>query len=80
MIRDLLAELREAAEMLRAEIPRGELKLASVEGLLKAAEAVCAVPPSSSNLLRWSLVRTARRKAVRDKWAGIAKAAEDDAD
>ena len=61
--------------MVRAQIPRGELSLASVERLLEAAEAVCAASPQLRQSPPRSSMQTARRKAVREKWARIAQEA-----
>ena len=38
---DAIAALRQAIEVVRAQIPKGELTLASVQRLLETAETVC---------------------------------------
>ena len=78
------APLRQAIEVVRAQIPKGELTLASVRALLEAAETVCragesarpvAAPAQPRQPARQSLKRLEERK----KWARIAKEAERDA-
>ena len=73
MMPDPLAALRQAAEAVRAQIPKGELTLASVERLLQAAEAVCAeAGPARAGEDRAS-PQASRRQEARRKWAQIAR-------
>lgn len=79
---DAVAALREALELVRAQIPKGELTLASVRRLLETAEIVCqeheraaATPPSPRAPARQSLKRLEERR----KWARIAREAEREA-
>jgi hypothetical protein len=79
---DAIAALRQAIEVVRAQIPKGELTLASVQRLLETAEMVCQgqerigpVPPSPRQPTRQSTKRLEERR----KWARIAKEAEREA-
>lgn len=77
---DATTTLRQAVETVRAQIPKGELTLASVERLLKAAEAVCAetvaaAPRPASK----PSPQTSKRQEERKKWAKIAKQNEKEA-
>jgi hypothetical protein len=79
---DAIAALRQAIEVVRAQIPKGELTLASVQRLLEAAETVCLgqvtarpAPAQPRQPARQSLKRLEERK----KWARIAKEAEREA-
>jgi hypothetical protein len=80
---DAVAALREALEIVRAQIPKGELTLASVRRLLDTAETVCqdqeraaaAPPPPPRAPARQSLKRLEERR----KWARIAREAEREA-
>jgi hypothetical protein len=81
MLPEATAALRRAVETVRAQIPKGELTLASVERLLKAAEAVCAEPEpvvSSTSTIKPS-PQVTKRQEERRKWARIAKQNEKDA-
>ncbi len=77
---DTTTALRQAVETVRAQIPKGELTLASVERLLKAAEAVCAetVPVAPRPAAKPS-PQTNKRQEERKKWARIAKQNEREA-
>lgn len=71
---DATTVLRQAVETVRAQIPKGELTLASVERLLKAAEAVCAEPtPVAAPVAVKPSPQTSKRQEERKKWARIAK-------
>jgi hypothetical protein len=79
---DATAALRQAIEVVRAQIPKGELTLASVQRLLETAETICrdqegtaALPPQPRPPARQSLKRLEERR----KWARIAKEAEREA-
>ena len=78
-----IADLRQAVEVVRAQIPKGELTLASVQRLLEAAEAVCqhqeqpAEAPVRSP--RQPARQSIKRQEERRKWARIAKEAEREA-
>lgn len=70
---DAIATLRQAAEVVRAQIPSGSLTLASVKTLLEAAERVCQEtnpPPSRKSS---SAARQAKRQEARLRWAKIAQ-------
>ena len=74
---DAVTALREAIETVRAQIPKGELTLASVKHLLNAAETVCADQEAAAPLrARGPSAQAARRQEERRKWARIAKEAE----
>jgi len=77
---DATTILRQAVDTVRAQIPKGELTLASVERLLKAAEAVCAetVPTAPPPSIKPS-AQTSKRQEERKKWARIAKQNEKEA-
>ncbi len=79
---DAIAALRQAIEVVRAQIPKGELTLASVQRLLERAETVCQdqeggrpAAPQPRQAARQSTKRLEERR----KWARIAKEAERDA-
>lgn len=72
MTSNLIQTLREATELVRAQIPRGELTRGSVERLLEAAEAVCAAGPPAPPV-RKPAQPNAKRLETRQKWARIAK-------
>ncbi len=65
--------LRQAVEVVRAQIPKGELTLASVERLLQAAEAVCADRPAPRVRTSKPSAQTSKRQEERKKWAKIAR-------
>jgi hypothetical protein len=67
------AVLRQAVETVRAQIPKGELTLASVERLLKAAEAVCTETAPAPQATIKPSPQTSKRQEERKKWARIAK-------
>ena len=74
---DPVAALREAIEVVRAQIPKGELTVASVQRLLETAERVCrrsAAPVSGPP--RSPSAQSSKRLEERRKWARIAKEAE----
>lgn len=78
---DAVTALREAIETVRAQIPKGELTLASVRHLLDTAETVCAAGEAASGApsparARNPSAQAARRQEERRKWARIAKEAE----
>lgn len=76
---DATTVLRQAVETVRAQIPKGELTLASVERLLKAAEAVCAEDtPAVAPVSVKPSPQTSKRQEERKKWAKIAKQNERD--
>jgi hypothetical protein len=79
---DATTALREAVEVVRAQIPKGELTLASVKRLLEAAEQLCQgreteaeAPVRPRQPARQSMKRLEERR----KWARIAKEAEREA-
>jgi hypothetical protein len=79
---DATAALRQAIEVVRAQIPKGELTLASVQRLLETAERICqdeematGLPSQPRSPARQSL----KRQEERRKWARIAKEAEREA-
>jgi spore cortex formation protein SpoVR/YcgB (stage V sporulation) len=77
---DAIAALRQAADVIRAQIPKGELTVASVQRLLDSAEAVCAQAGQSSAAAARAASRQAqRRQEERRKWARIAKQNEREA-
>ncbi|MFZ1430173.1 MAG: hypothetical protein WAS21_25790 [Geminicoccaceae bacterium] len=77
---DATTILRQAVETVRAQIPKGELTLASVERLLKAAEAVCAeTVPAAPQTASKPSPQTSKRQEERKKWARIAKQNEKEA-
>ena len=80
MLPEATAALRRAVETVRAQIPKGELTLASVERLLKAAEAVFAEPEP---VVRTAAIKPSpqvtKRQEERRKWAKIAKQNEREA-
>jgi spore cortex formation protein SpoVR/YcgB (stage V sporulation) len=77
---DAVAALRQAADVVRAQIPRGELTVASVQRLLDSAEAVCNQAGQSSAAAARAASRQAqRRQEERRKWARIAKENEREA-
>lgn len=83
MLPEATAALRRAVETVRAQIPKGELTLASVERLLKAAEAVCAEPEPAPAPVRATAAikpspQVTKRQEERRKWAKIAKQNERD--
>ncbi len=76
------AALRQAVEVVRAQIPKGELTLASVQRLLEAAEEVCqeAIPASPApSQPRQPARQSLKRLEERREWARIAKEAEREA-
>ena len=74
MLPEATAALRRAVETVRAQIPKGELTLASVERLLKAAEVVCAEPePVVKSAVIKPSAQVTKRQEERRKWAKIAK-------
>jgi hypothetical protein len=84
MLPEATVALRRAVETVRAQIPKGELTLASVERLLKAAEAVCAEPEPAPEPVRRAQTRpspqVSKRQEERRKWAKIAKQNEREAE
>ena len=79
---DAIVALREALEVVRTQIPKGELTLASVRRLLETAESVCldherteTLPRQPRPPARQSLKRLEERR----KWARIAREAEREA-
>lgn len=80
---DAVAALREAIETVRAQIPKGELTVASVQRLLETAERVCqtqeAPATSAPRASRAQSGQAAKRLEERRKWARIAKEAEREA-
>ncbi len=79
---DAVTALREAIETVRAQIPKGELTLASVRRLLETAETVCVTQetfPAAPSRARAPSTQAARRQEERRKWARIAKEAEREA-
>ena len=70
---DPIAALRQAAETVRMQIPKGELTRASVERLLGAAEAVCAEAHRSRSTAARAPSPVSRRQEAREKWAKIAR-------
>jgi hypothetical protein len=80
MLPETTDALRRAVEIVRAQIPKGELTLASVERLLKAAEAVCAEPePVVKERTVKPSPQVTKRQEERRKWAKIAKQNEREA-
>lgn len=79
---DATAALRQAIEVVRAQIPKGELTLASVQLLLETAEAVCLDRehdrPAAAQP-RQPAKQSIKRLEERRKWARIAKEAEREA-
>lgn len=79
---DAVAALREAVETVRAQIPKGELTVASVQRLLETAERVCQAQaqaqdaPPAPRSPRAQSGQSAKRLEERRKWARIAKEAE----
>ncbi|MFL5336608.1 MAG: hypothetical protein ACJ8H8_26380 [Geminicoccaceae bacterium] len=72
--------LRQAVDVVRAQIPKGELTIASVQHLLEMADAVCAEAGQSSEAAARAASRQAkRRQEERRKWARIAKENEREA-
>lgn len=72
--------LRRAVEVVRAQIPKGELTIASVQHLLETADAVCTEAGQSSEAAARAASRQAkRRQDERRKWARIAKENEREA-
>jgi hypothetical protein len=70
---DPIAALRQAAETVRDQIPKGELTRASVERLLEAAEAVCADASRPRSTPARMPSPASRRQEAREKWARIAR-------
>jgi hypothetical protein len=70
---DPIAALRQAAETVRTQIPKGELTRASVERLLEAAEAVCADASRPHSKAARAPSPASRRQKAREKWAKIAR-------
>jgi hypothetical protein len=71
---ELIATLRQAAEVVRLQIPNGELTRGSVERLLEAAEAVCAeVSASPASTPAKAAPRVNKRQEARNRWAKIAQ-------
>jgi hypothetical protein len=76
---DAIAHLRQAIELVRAQIPRGELTVASVRRLLDSAEAVCREEEASQRAPaapRAPSRQSIRRIEERRKWARIARETE----
>lgn len=73
MTPDTLTVLRQAAEVVRAQIPAGGLTRASVEQLLQAAEAVCTDPGAIPGNKRIVQKRPTKRQVARQRWAEIAR-------
>ena len=72
--------LRRAVDVVRAQIPKGELTIASVQHLLETADAVCAEAGQSTEAAARAASRQAkRRQDERRKWARIAKENEREA-
>jgi hypothetical protein len=72
--------LRQAVDVVWAQIPKGELTIASVQHLLEMADAVCAEAGQSSEAAARAASRQAkRRQEERRKWARIAKENEREA-
>ena len=79
---DAIAALRQAIEVVRAQIPKGELTLASVQRLLETAETVCLGQESARTAPaqpRQPARQSTKRLEERRKWARIAKEAEREA-
>jgi hypothetical protein len=70
---DPIAALRQAAETVRTQIPKGELTRASVERLLETAEKVCAEAHRSRSTAARAPSPVSRRQEAREKWAKIAR-------
>ena len=70
---DAMATLHQAAEIVRVQIPKGELTLASVKQLLQAAEAVCETASSASGTPASAPQRKSKGEQTRDRWAKIAR-------
>ena len=77
---DAMATLHQAAEIVRAQIPKGELTLASVKQLLQAAEAACGTtssasgtPASAPQRKSKAPQRKSKGEQTRDRWAKIAR-------
>ncbi len=80
---DATAALRQAIEVVRAQIPKGELTLASVQRLLESAEFVCQDREQAASLPRQPRPparQSLKRLEERRKWARIAKEAEREPD
>ena len=69
---DHLAALQQAVAAIRAQIPKGELTLGSVERLLQAAEAVCA-EANSPGVGAAKIARPTKQQEARKRWAQIAR-------
>ena len=69
---DAMATLHQAAEIVRVQIPKGELTLASVKQLLQAAEAVCGTS-SASGTSASGPQRKSKGQQTRARWAEIAR-------
>ena len=69
---DHLAALHQAVAAIRAQIPKGELTLGSVERLLQEAEAVYAEanPPEAGAA---KIARPTKQQEARKRWAKIAR-------
>ena len=83
---DATSALRQAIDTVRAQIPKGELTVASVKRLLETAEAVCrtqeaaaAARPAPASPRPAASRQSSRRLEERRKWARIAKEAEREA-
>lgn len=79
---DAVADLRQAIEVVRSQIPKGELTLTSVQRLLETAQTIChghenlgPTPAQPRQPARQSTKRLEERR----KWARIAKEAEREA-
>jgi len=70
---DAMATLHQAAEIVRVQIPKGELTLASVKQLLQAAEAVCGTASSASSTPASGPQRKSKGQQTRARWAEIAQ-------
>ncbi len=82
---EAVAALRQAAEAVRAQIPSGGLTVASVERLLRAADAACAAaeaaaaaaaartPEAAAAPSRAANGHNSKRREARERWAEIAR-------
>ena len=76
------AALRQAIDVVRAQIPKGELTLASVKQLLETAETICQELERAAALSeqpRPPARQSLKRLEERRKWARIAREAEREA-
>jgi hypothetical protein len=79
---EAVAALRQAAEAVRAQIPSGGLTVASVERLLRAADAACAAAEVTAARAPETAVaapsraangHSSKRREARERWAEIAR-------